>query len=75
MCSFPLPEVWFGILRKQHTGISLQEEAAVVKAKTEECTGEGQAELVSLWGRAAGYCLCSGSTVRHIREIQKRRAH
>lgn len=55
MCSFPLAEVWFGILRKQHTGVSPQEEAAVIKAKTEECIGEGQAELVSLWGRAPGY--------------------
>lgn len=38
--------------------------AAVIKAKTEECIGEGQAELVSLWGRAAGYSLCSGSMVK-----------
>lgn len=75
VCFFPLPEVWFGILRKQHAGVSPREEAAVIKAKTEECIGEGQGELVGLWGRAAGYCLCSGSTVRHIPEIQKRRAH
>lgn len=55
MCFFPLPEVWFGILRKQHAGVPPQEEAAAIEAKTEECIGGGQAELVSLWGRAAGY--------------------
>lgn len=61
---FSFPELWFGILRKQHVGVSPWEEAAVIKAKTEECTGEGQAELVSLWGRAAGSWLCSDSMVK-----------
>lgn len=74
-CSFPLQKFSFGILGKKHTGIPPQEEAAALKAKTEECNGVGQAELVSLWGRAAGCSLCSGSMVRHSLEIQKRRAH
>lgn len=54
VCSFPLQKFGFGILEKKRTGVPPREEAAAIKAKTEECNGVGQAELVSLWGRAAG---------------------
>lgn len=54
MSSFPLQKFGFGILGKKCTGVPPREEAAAIKAKTEECNGVGQAELVSLWGRAAG---------------------
>ena len=75
VCSFPLQKFGFGILGKKHAGVPPREEAAAIKAKTEECNGLSQAELVSLWGRAAGCWLCSGSMVRHSLEIQKHRAH
>lgn len=54
MCSFLFQKFGFGILGKKHTGVPPREEAAAIKAKSEECNGAGQAELVSLWGRAAG---------------------
>lgn len=68
---FPLQKFSFGILGKKHTGVPSWEEAAAIKAKTEECNGVSQAEFVSLWGRAAGCWLCSGSMVRHSLEIKK----
>jgi len=54
VCSFPHQRFGFGVLGTEHTGVPPREEAAAMKAKTEECDGVGQAELVSLWHRAAG---------------------
>lgn len=47
MCSFQ--KFRFGISRKHHTGVLPQKEAAEIKAKSQECSGVGQAEVVSLW--------------------------
>lgn len=71
--SVRLPKFCLGILGRKHTGIPLEEEAAAIKDKTEECSGVGQRELVSLWGRAAACCLCSGCLVKPSIDTQSAR--
>lgn len=45
VCSFQ--KFRFGISGKKHTGV-LQKEAVAIKAKSQECNGVGQAEVLSL---------------------------